>query len=74
MANLFGWRGELVDNQGRDIWKEQTTLPRGGKGHHRTDLIVEWNRLNAQRGAKLLCFLSFITFLTGIVIGHYVIS
>ena len=73
MKNLFGWREEMIDNQARNIWAEQTSLPRGGKSHHRTDLIVEWNRLNVQRGAKLLCFLSLVTFLTGIVVG-YVIS
>lgn len=72
MVNLFGWQGEMIDNKGRDIWAEQVSLPRGGKSHHRTDLIVEWNRLHAQRGTKLLCFLSFITFLTGIVVGYVI--
>lgn len=74
MKNLFGWQEEIIDSQGRDIWKEQVTLPRGGKSHHRTDLIVEWNRLNSQRGAKLFCFFSFITFLTGIVLTYVTTS
>jgi len=52
-----------------DTWLEQTTLPRGGKKHHRTDLIVEWVNLSAQRGAKFLCALYPVFLLIGIAIG-----
>jgi hypothetical protein len=73
MENLFGWREDIIDRSGRDVWAEQVSLARGGRSHHRTDLIVEWVKLHGQRGTKLLCFLSFVTFLTGIVLG-YIIS
>jgi hypothetical protein len=69
MENLFGWKGEMIDILNRDIWQEQTTLPRGGKSHHRTDLLVEWNRLNPQRGAKLFCAYALFTFIVGFAIG-----
>jgi len=67
--DCWGWSGPMIDNQNRDIWAEQTTLPRGGKSHHRTDLIVEHNRLNPQRGAKLLCMFSAVMFFVGIALG-----
>jgi len=66
MGNAFGWSGKMIDNKGRDIWKEQKTRPRGGRSHHLTDLIVEWNRLNPERGAKLMCGL----ILTGMVFAY----
>lgn len=52
-----------------DTWLEQETLPRGGKSHHRTDLIVEWCNLSAQRGAKLLCALYPAFLLIGFGLG-----
>lgn len=61
----WGWNDPLINY----VWKEQVSLPRGGKSHHRTDLIVEWMRLDAQRGAKLLCGLILLGFLIGLVIG-----
>lgn len=69
MRKTFGWNRQIIDNNGRDIWAEQITLPRGGKSHHRTDLIVEWNRLNAQRGAKLMCALIPFSFIVGLLMG-----
>lgn len=51
------------------VWEEQSTRPRGGVSHHLTDLIVEWNRLDAQRGAKLLSALAVLTFAIGVGVG-----
>jgi len=63
--NDWGWSDPAIDY----VWEEQTTLPRGGKSHHRPDIIVEWNRLDAQRGAKLLCGLAAWTFVLGFLMG-----
>jgi hypothetical protein len=51
------------------VWVEQRLLPRGPVSHHRTDLIVEWNRQHPQRGAKLLCALAAITLVVGFLMG-----
>jgi hypothetical protein len=64
----FSFSGKNYDEDD-DVWLEQFTLPRGGKSHHRTDLIVEWNRTDPQRGAKLLCGLAALTFVAGLAIG-----
>lgn len=69
MKRSFGWNTPLVDPDGRDIWAEQITLPRGGKSHHRTDLIVEWNRKHPERGAKLMLGLTFAWFGVSLVLA-----
>jgi len=52
-----------------DIWRDQLALPKGDEAHHRTDLIVEWTRLHAQRAAKVFCLVGALLGIAGLVVG-----
>ncbi len=67
-ARVFG-RWGFSDPRLDYVWAEQKTRPRGSIAHHLTDLIVEWVRLDAQRGAKLISAIAVITFALGVVVG-----
>lgn len=57
-----GWFG-FKDSRLDSAWKRVHT---DRSMHNLTNLIVEWNRLDAQRGAKVFCGL----ILTGMVLTH----
>lgn len=67
-ARIYG-RWGFNDPRLDYVWDEQKTRPRGSIAHHLTDLIVEWVRLDAQRGAKLISALAVITFALGVGVG-----
>ena len=61
----WGFRDPRLDY----VWAEQKTRPRGNIAHHLTDLIVEWVRLDAQRGAKLISAIAVIAYAIGVGVG-----
>ena len=70
MNHNFGWQSRIIDPDGADVWAEQKTMPRGGRSHHRTDLIVEWARMKPQRAVKLFSFLALVALMAGLAIGY----
>lgn len=56
-----------LDDARLDYILENLRREPGRFAHHLTDYAVEWNRLNAQRGAKTYCGIIFVCLLLLIV-------
>ena len=68
----FGFSDPKLDKAWNRLKGPDATALNEPLSHTSTNLIVEWVRLNAQRGSKGLCALAAPVFVLGILVGALV--